>query len=66
VDHKQLEEKRLNQFKCRWWTEELTMSKKKQNHLSSKSFKLCHVHDHPVHAEYKTAANKFKEVMCET
>ena len=61
-----LEEKKPNPFKRRWWTEELTSLKKKQNRLSSKSFKFRHVRDHPVHAEYKASANKFKEVMRET
>ena len=63
-DH--LDEKTPNPYKQRWWTRELTILKKSQNHLSNKSFKLRHVRDHPVHAEYKSAANKFKEVMRET
>ena len=46
--------------------EELTNLKKAQNRLSNKSFKFQHVHEHPIHAEYKAAANKFKEVMTET
>jgi hypothetical protein len=61
-----LEEKKPNPFKRRWWTKELTSLKKKQNRLSNKSFKFRHLHDHPVHAEYKASANKFKEVMRET
>ena len=61
-----LEEKKPNPFKRRWWTEELTSLKKKQNRLSNKSFKFRHVRDHPVHTEYKASANKFKEVMRET
>jgi hypothetical protein len=62
----QLEEKRPNPFKCRWWTTELTSLKKKQNRLSSKFFKLRHICDHPIHTEYKASANKFKEVMRKT
>jgi hypothetical protein len=66
VLEEQLEEKRPNPFKHRWWTKELSSLKKKQNRLSNRSFKFRHVRDHPVHAEYKASANKFKEVMRET
>jgi hypothetical protein len=66
VLEKHLEEKNPNPFQRRWWTMELTSLKKKQNRLSNRSFKFRHLHDHPSHAEYKTAANKFKEVMSET
>ena len=61
-----LDEKTPNAYRQQWWTKELTLLKKSQNCLSGKSFKLRHVRDHPVHAEYKSAANKFKEVMHET
>ena len=44
-DH--LDEKTPNPYKQRWWTKELTILKKSQNRLSSKSFKLRHVRDHP-------------------
>ena len=53
-------------FKRRWWTKELSQLKKHQNRLSSKAYRLCHVHDHPVHKEYKMATNGFKVVMEET
>ena len=60
-DH--LNEKTPNPYRQRWWTMKLTLLKKSQNHLSRKSVRLQHVRNHPVHAEYKSAANKFKEVM---
>jgi ribonuclease HI len=63
---KNLDEKRPNPFKKRWWTKELSLLKKAQNRLSNKSFKFRHLREHPIHAEYRTAANKFKEVMRET
>jgi hypothetical protein len=63
-DH--IDEKSPNPFKQRWWTKDLTLLKKTQNRLTNKSHKLRHVHDHPIHAEYKAASNKFKEVMTET
>jgi hypothetical protein len=63
---KHLNEKCPNPFKKCWWTKELTLLKKAQNCLSSKSFKLWHLHEHPIHVEHWTSANKFKEVMCET
>ena len=66
VLHEQVDEKSANPFKQRWWMEELTWLKKTQNRLSNNSHKFCHVRDHPAHAEYKVAANKFKEVMTET
>jgi hypothetical protein len=60
-----LEEKTPNPFKQRWWTKELSLLKKAQSRLINKTFKLRHLRDHPIHAEYRTAANKFKEVMRE-
>ena len=63
-DH--IDEKSPNPFKQRWWTKDLTLLKKTQNRLSNKSHKLRHVRNHPIHAEYKAASNKFKEVMTET
>jgi ribonuclease HI len=66
VLEEKLDDRRPNPFKRRWWTKELTLLKKKQNRLSNKAFKLRHLRDHPVHAEYKASANKFKEVMRET
>ena len=59
-------EKLPNPFKQHWWMKDLTLLKKTQNWLINKSHKLCHVRDHPVHADYKAASNKFKEVMTET
>ena len=38
-------------------------TQKTQNRLSGKSFRLCHIHDHPVHAEHKAAVSRFKDVM---
>ena len=64
--HEQVDEKSANPYKQHWWTEELTRLKKTQSRLSNKSHKFRHVRDHPAHAEYKAAANKFKEVMTET
>ena len=61
-----IDKKSPNPYKQRWWTEELTNLKKAQNQLSNKSHKFHHVREHPSHAEYKAAANKFKEVMTET
>ena len=61
-----IDKKSPNPFKQRWWTKELTLLKKTQNWLSNKSHKLCHVCNHPIHAKYKAASNKFKEVMTET
>jgi Endonuclease-reverse transcriptase len=49
---KHLVEKRLNPFKKRWWTKELSLLKKTQNCLSNKSFKFRHLRDHPIHAEH--------------
>jgi ribonuclease HI len=63
---KHLVERRPNPFKKRWWTKELSLLKKAQNRLSSKSFKLRHLREHPIHAEHRASANKFKEVMRET
>jgi hypothetical protein len=63
---KNLDKKCPNPYKWRWWTKELTELKKEQNHLSSAAFKFHHLRDHPSHAEYRTAANKLKEVMYET
>ena len=63
-DH--LKERCPSLFKRQWCTKELSQFKKQQNQLSSKAFKMQHVHDHPVHGEYKAAVNKFKEVMQET
>ena len=39
---------------------------KQQNRLSGKAFKLRHVLDHPVHVEYRTATQNFKNVLKET
>ena len=61
-----IDKKSPNLYKQRWWTEELSNLKKAQNCLSNKSHKFRHLHDHPVHTEYKAAANKFKEIMTET
>lgn len=61
-----LDKRRPNPFKRHWWTKELTLLKKKQNCVSSKSFKLRHLCDHPIHAEYRASTNKFKEVMHKT
>lgn len=63
-DH--LKERRLSPFICRWWTKELTQLKKQQNKLSTKSYKMRHICDHPAHAEYKVATVKFRDVMKET
>ena len=63
---KHLEVKCPNPFKKRWWTKELTLLKKAQNRLSSKLYKFHHLREHPIHAEHRAAANKFKEVMRET
>jgi hypothetical protein len=63
---KHLVEKSPNPFKKCWWTTELTILKKAQNRLSNKSYKLRHLREHPIHAEHRAAANKFKEVMHET
>ena len=30
------------------------------------SYKICHICDHPAHAEYKAATVKFRDVMKET
>ena len=63
-DH--LKERRLSLVKWCWWTKELANFKKTQNRLSRKSYRFCHVQDHPAHAEYKAAANQFKIIMEET
>ena len=60
-DH--LKERWPSLFKQWWWTKELTTLKKAQNRLSRKSFRLRRIQDHPVHAEYKPAANQFKSIM---
>ena len=60
-----LEERTPNPFKQRWWTKELSLLKKAKNRLSNKSFKFWHLRDHHIHAEYRMATNKFKEVMHE-
>ena len=59
----ELTETKPSPFSRRWWTKELTNLKRAQNRLSSKSYKLREVRDHPVHQEYKVAVNKFKETM---
>ena len=61
-----LEASRPSPFTHRWWTKELSDLKKSQNRLSSKAFKLRHLHDHPIHKEFKTAVSKFNKVMQET
>ena len=66
VLQEQLKVKSPNPFKQRWWMEELSILKKVQNKLSNKSHRLRHIRDHPSHAVYKAAANKFKDVMTET
>jgi hypothetical protein len=63
---KYLDKRKPNLFKHRWWTKELSLLKKKQNRLSGKAFKLCHIWDHPIHTEYRTAMNRFKTVMHKT
>ena len=66
VLHELIDKKLPNPYKQCWWMEELSRLKKAQNRLSNKSHRFRHVRDHPAHAEYKRAANKFKEVMSET
>jgi hypothetical protein len=34
--------------------------------LSNRAYKLQHLHYHPIHMEYRVAANKFKETMGKT
>jgi hypothetical protein len=63
---KNLDERQHNPYKQQWWTKELTELKKMQNHLSRKSFKFHHLREHPIHAKYRTSANKLKEAMKET
>jgi hypothetical protein len=63
---KHLDKKCPDPFKKQWWTKELSLFKKTQNHLSSKLFKFWHLHKHPIHVEHQAAANKFKEVMHKT
>jgi hypothetical protein len=59
----ELTEMKPSPFSHRWRTKELMNLKRAQNQLSSKSYKLCEVRNHPVHQEYKDAVNKFKETM---
>jgi hypothetical protein len=61
-----LEATKPSPFTRRWWTKELSDLKKSQNRPSNKAFKLCHLCDHPIHKEYKTAVNKFSKVMHKT
>ena len=61
-----IDKKSPNPYKQHWWIEELMNLKKAQNCLSNESHKFHHLCDHPAHAEYKAAANKFKEVMIKT
>ena len=61
-----IDKKLPNPYKQHWWTKELTNLKKVQNQLSNRSHKFRHIHEHPSHAEYRAAANKFKEVMTDT
>ena len=63
-DH--LKERRPSPYMDRWWTKELTQLKKQQNKLSGKAYKLRHVRDHPIHVEYQTATQNFKDIMKET
>ena len=64
--NKTLEELKPSPFSQRWWTKELTASKKEQNRLSNKSYKLRDIPRHTIHTEFKVAVNKFKEVMTDT
>jgi hypothetical protein len=66
VLHENLEELKPSPFSCHWWTKELTDLKKAQNRLSNKSYRLREIHNHPIHVEFKTSVNKFKEVMIKT
>ena len=61
-----INEKLPNPYKQCWWTEKLTTLKKARNRLSNKSYKFQHIREHLVHAKYKAAVNKFKEMMTET
>ena len=63
-DH--LKERWPSPFKHHWWTKELSQLKKHQICLSSKAFRLCHIHDHSIHVEHTAATKMFKEVMEET
>ena len=63
-DH--LKERRPSPFIRRWWTKELSILKKIQNHLSGKSYRFRHIQDHPAHAEHKAAAKQFKSVLEKT
>jgi hypothetical protein len=38
----------------------------KQNKLSNKSYKFCHISNHPSHAEHKSAVKEFKKLLVAT
>ena len=50
----------------RWWTKELSKLRKKQNKLSSESYKYRHVLDHPSHTDHKAAVKEFQKLQTDT
>ena len=50
----------------RWWTKELTELKQEQQRLSKLSYRFRGIPNHPVHADYKNAANKLNNRIDET
>lgn len=44
-----------------WWTRDLIDMQKNKNSLSRKLYELRETCNHPVHQEYCSAANKYKE-----
>jgi hypothetical protein len=66
VLEKELEVTKPSPFSCHWWTSELSDIKKAQNRVGNKTHKLHLILGHLIHAEFKVAANKFKEVIIDT
>lgn len=50
----------------RWWTKDLDKLQKTKNRLSTESYKMQAIPNHPVHAEYKTIANKYTSEITAT
>lgn len=51
--------------KC-WSTKELSDLQKRRNIISCQLYHLHNIQEHPIHQEYKDAANRFKEVIDST
>lgn len=49
-----------------WWTKKLTDLQKRLNILTRQLYHMCDLQEQPIHQEYKTATNLFKETINST